>query len=549
MPTLQPKKTLLRELNTQNTQTYTTADVTLSYVKDMDGQALAHMAATTTGALAGTGTARVSYNRLDLSALLAVSGITDLTARHITQKSLLLTTLSQQTGIGLDVADIVDGAITYDTNNQAEVVFTAADTSLGFEGSCSLTVTASSTNIDLADIITVTDYMSIDQDSATYVKQLISANTIQRLDWSGIVLGTPIDNTDTTSSARNSKTTLTAVPGSGYTGSVDVFFDRTQYTVTGLPKLYYFPLDVDWSGTPWQWLTQFHSDIAANYTEDQFSPTVFTVPAYTTTFTIPGAATPGSWVYHGGEDIQVNPNAANWVGVDLVMGFDASQFNTSGFTDYAGLALTSQTTIITTNGTHMSKGAPFGPFAGGLNSTLGNSILTKTSGAVPDSTFTGAFTVDMWVYHSTDVVTNSPIPLVPFLGYTTVAMNTYTDRIASFHNGSSNGSTYNGRWVLSNNTTTPRAYGPVDLTIGKQGWQHVAITYDGAGNLKYYRNGKLLFTITGWTIVAGASNKWFVGMGFYVTGQTGLTAGVERWRLRKGLKFTGEFGPQDLYPQ
>lgn len=546
MPAVNAKKLVLESLNRQNNQTFTANDITIQYSKDVGTSAVANMAGRTGGALVGAGQTTVQYRRLDVAALFALANISVFDVRRITQLSLLLPTIGRLTGINFAVSDVVEKAIVYDTNNRATVTLQPTPNNLGYQGSVVLSLRAAAQDIQLSDVITVLDYMVIDKDSDDYVKQLISANATQPLDWSGITLGRPQTNTDTAASPRNSKATLTAVNGTGYAGSVTIYFDRETYVLPDVPNLYYWPQSVDWTGTPWQWLTQFHPTIAANYKEADFTGASFTIPAYKTTFNIVVGGLSTSWTTLGSVSVPINPNYPGWNGADSIMAFDASQFAVSGFNDLMGIALLPQATAFAAPGKPMTKGVVDGPFAGGIAATGASAIMTKTAGAIPKTAYTNPWTIDFWVYHSVDAVINNAIPVTPFNAAATLAMTSYTDRLVTFHNGSSNG-TYNGKWVLSNNAQNPRLTGLNNFDLGRKGWQHIAITYDGVGSTKYYCNGKLIFTLASWKISSGGD--WYFGVAFQTPTQANMTSGLERWRFRSGVKFTADFDVQDLYPQ
>lgn len=541
MPSFDSKSLLLKNLNTLNGQTYTAADVGLSFTREESQTAHATLAALPTGALSGAGSVDIQYHRLPLSTLQAISGVTAVSTRRITKVSLLLSELSRQTGFVVNSADVVDAPINYDENNTATVQITANPTSLTYSGSCNFTVTAGAQDIDLSSIIRVTDYMDIDVDSDSYVKQLIQANTTQRLDWSGIQLGTPTSSPQ--GSARNSQATLTAIPGSGYSGTVTIYFDRFQSSAVNFPNLFMFPLSADWTGTPWQWLTQFHPDVAYYYTEEQFNPAVFTIPAGKVNYTVPAGGAATSWTIVGGENIQVNPDRPNWVGTDVISGVDAGNYKTTAFTDYGGLSLTPRNSMFGIAGALPTVGAPESPFAGGLAITANCSLLTA-SGGIPSAVLSGSWTLDAWYYLSRDIAAPDANPLIPISCSGDTSGTTYTNRLTTYQAQASNNRA--GKWIIQNNSSEPNAETPaVNLSFSKKGWHHMAITYNATTGLwSYYCDGQLAFTLT--RVISSAT--WYSGFAANFNGLA-LTLGVERWRLRKDIKFTGAFSAQDLYPQ
>lgn len=541
MPSFDSKTLLLKDLNTLNGQAYTYADVSLSFTRQEGQTAHALLAALPTGVLTGAGSIDIQYRRLSLSVLQAISGVTTFSTRRITKISLLLAEISRQTGFVIVPTDVVDGSIDYDENNTATVRITANATTLTYSGSCEFTIIADQSDIDLASVIRVTDYMDIDVDSTDYVKSLIQANTSQHLDWSGITLGTPTSTPAGTT--RNSQTTLTAIPGSGYTGSVTIYFDRFQSSAVNFPNLFMFPLGTDWTGTPWQWLTQFHPSVAYYYTEDQFNPEPFTIPAGKVNYTVPAGGATNSWKIVGGENIQVNPSRSNWLGTDGVSGFDAVNYKSTAFTDYAGLSLTPRASAFGYAGALPTVGAPDGPFAGGLAITGNCSFLTN-SGGIPATVLAGSWTLDAWYYLERDIPAPDANPLIPLTCAGDVNSTTYTNRLVTYQAQASN--TYAARWIIQNNQAEPNAARPSpDLMFSKKGWHHLAITYNASNGLwSYYCDGTLAFTLTR-VISAGT---WYSGCAAYFSNLS-LTMGIERWRLRKDIKFTGAFKAQDLYPQ
>lgn len=540
MPSIDGKSLLLKDLNARNGQAYTTTDLGLSFIREDTQAAYASLSAVAGGALAGKGNAVVRYRRLPLAELQAISGVTNISTRRITKISLLLNEISRVTGIGIKSTDVDEGTIVYDNANTATVTVKASLTSVTCTGSCQYIVKALAADIPLTTVVPVVDYLTIDVDSTDYVKQLIQANATQPIDWSGVTLSAP--TVAPNGSIRNSQAVLSAIPGSGYTGSVTIYFDRALLSATGFPDLYLFPQTAAWTGTPWQWLTQFHPGVAQYYQESQFNPAVFTIPAGAISYTVPSGAPSNSWTVGGGENIKVNPNSANWVGEDTLSGWDASIYNPASFTDYAGLKLTPRATMFGVAGSLPTVGTPESPFAGGLSAPKNCSIFTDPAG-LSAATLNASWTVDTWYYLDRDIAAPNANPLTPFASGTTTAVTDPGGRIATYQ-GQSDGA-YPGIWlVLRYNSVqrTPAA----NLSFSKKGWHHMAVTYNAAtGVWSYFADGVLAFTLTG-AITAGAS--WYTGFAASF-GPSSPGFGVERWRLRRGIKFTGNFIAQDLYPQ
>lgn len=541
MPSFDSKSLLLKNLNVLNGQTYTLSDLGLAFTRQEGQSAHALLAALPTGALTGAGSVDVQYQRLPLSTLQAISGVTAVSTRRITKISLLLSELSRQTGFVITAADVVDNTITYDENNTAIVQIAANSTTLTYSGSCNFTVVANAQDIDLASAVRVTDYMDIDVDSTDYVKSLIQANATQYLDWSGITLSSPTNAPE--GSVRNSQATLTAVPGSGYSGTVTIYFDRFESTAVNFPNLFMFPLSSDWTGTPWQWLTQFHPDVAYYYTEDQFNPSPFTIRAGAINYVVPSGGSATSWKIVGGENIQVNPNRPNWLGTDGIAGVDAANYKSTAFTDYCGLTLTPRASMFNIAGSLPSIGAPESPFAGGL-SIIGNCSLLTGSGGIPAALLSGSWTLDTWYYLSRDIAAPDANPLIPLSCYGDVPGTTYTNRLTTYQAQASNNRA--GKWIIQNNSAEPNAENPtVNLSFSKKGWHHMAITYNATTGLwSYYCDGQLAFTLT--RVISAAA--WYSGFAANFNGIS-VMLGIERWRLRKDIKFTGAFSAQSLYPQ
>lgn len=540
MPSFDSKSLLLKDLNARNGQTYTSDDLGITFIREDGRVARGLLGPKSTGALKDRGTAPFQYKRLSLSEMQAASGLTTLNTRRINKISLLLHEVSRQVGFSFLPTDIKDGDIVYDNENKATVTLVASDTNLTYTGKCVYTVIASAADIPLDSIITVSDYMEFDTDSTDYVKQLIQSNSVQHIDWSGINIGIP--STTPAGSARNSQAVLSAIPGSGYSGSVTIYFDRFMSTAVDFPDLYLFPLSAAWTGTAWEWLSQFHPEVAEYYRESQFNPTPFTIPAGAINYVVPAGGLETSWRIMGGENIPVNRNAPDWTGDDTIMGWDAGIFKSDSFNDYAGKKLTVRSTMFGVAGALPTVGAPESPFAGGLTATKNCSIFADP-GVVPAATLNDSWTVDVWYYLDRDIAAPNATPLTPMAAGSTVAVTDGNARLSTYQ-GQADGA-YPGIWLVLRNGSvirTPAA----DLTFSKKGWHHMAVTYDVAtGIWSYYIDGVPAFTLTA---PIGASGNWYAGFAAsFANSSPGFA--VERYRWRKGVKYKGKFLAQELYPQ
>ena len=381
-------------------------------------------------------------------------------------------------------------------------------------------------------LITVTDYGTFATDSLSYVKQSIQANVNELLDWAAITISAPQLNTDSTASPRNSKVVLTAVTGRGYTGSVTLYFDRVIYTGRDFPDMFVYPQASAWTGTPYQWLTQFQPWIAVDYDASQLNPTPFTVPAYASHYVVPAAAPDNSWTQAGGENIYVNRDTANWYGDNTLSAYDAGRYNDTAFTDYLGNTMVKSASF--------QKGVVDGPFSGSI-STTSEGKLGAAAGTIPPSRLAAAWTLDTWVYNDSDLPSPYTATLYPLSCRASYASFDAANRL---HIGPHD-VTY-GYYSLWNNNGPTRALSNVPATpLFKRGWVHLALTYNGAGTLTGYVNGKKIFTITGWSIQAGSG--WITGLQI-VAQSTTKPAGFERWRLRTGVQFSADFDARQIYP-
>lgn len=140
---------LVALINTANSTSFATTDLTFGTPVATNGTwqgntVTQNTAVTVTGVSSGqsgyTGSVSIVYDRLNFASLANISGWA-IQANKPAKISDCLSAIAYYTGLKLTAADIVDGPITLDGNNNATFTLQAAANSLGWYGSVSLSMT------------------------------------------------------------------------------------------------------------------------------------------------------------------------------------------------------------------------------------------------------------------------------------------------------------------------------------------------------------------------------------------------------------------------
>jgi hypothetical protein len=349
---------------------------------------------------------------------------------------------------------------------------------------------------------------------------------------------------DSTDAKGNSQVTVTAKANGPYTGSIQLYFTRSPFATGTLPtKLYRFADDSAFTGTEFQYLSKyFPSVLSANFPNRsfaQFNQTVLTIAAGDLPATTITAAPLSRWVFTAPTPIAVNPADSNWVGTNGVVAWDSSIYVASGFKDKLGVNTQGFNNVAGTTGnsvpTQANKGFAYG---GGLQ--LKGPSMVGTTDLLPSTAFTDAFTIDFWMYldgGQPAVSSQSPWSML-YAAPSITAFNANARLQVGPHDA-----TLTGMAVWNNQAGArliPTSIAPYATT----GWHHVAMTYDGSGNWKWYRDGVLIMSASGWSTQGGS---WQIALYGNALGANNTFPVYERYRYRKGVKLVAGYKASDLY--
>ena len=342
--------------------------------------------------------------------------------------------------------------------------------------------------------------------------------------------------TAVTGAVGNTKVTITAIGRGRYTGSVDVYFTRGA-SMMSIPDQYRFGDSVAFNDTQLAFLLKYLPSVIPTYfpsaTATDFQDIVsFNASSYDS---LTLSLNWNKYRYNTPTVINVNPKRDNWEGADLVMAFDSDRYVQAGFTDKAGNTLIGSNVYAGTTGSYPSKASL--PMAYGEGLALNNAMITTTN-LLPPATYSQPWSVDMWVRFMGNVMTaTQQIPFMAMFAEPDTRVFTVNDRLQlGGHDATLTA------MALWNNTAAARLITQPNAPLRQTGWHHVAVTYDGAA-VRWYVDGVLMSTSANYTVVGG---NWMLGI--FATPVGGIYPVIERYRMRKGVKFAlGGFVANDIY--
>lgn len=298
MPTV--KDLLVRDLNVLNNQTLAVSDMSFGVpsIGSTPTETQMTLFASTTGTISGAGSAKITYNRVDLATVATIIS-QNVTVTNGNTLYTVLPSIRRFTGLQLEQSDFADSPITWSDSDTATLVLTPLETSSHWVGSATLHLTLRPSNITrLYD----TTALSLTDDLITPQGIQTQANSVNGayVPYTAVTLGDPQDTAtaglDTT---RNTAVLVSAVAGSGYVGSTYLYYDRR--TLSDVFGASFNVLDDVITGRD---LVPYLNVIKPGAVTE--SDILDTTVAYTS---VPAeyllVADPLSWTYHGSTEVSI----------------------------------------------------------------------------------------------------------------------------------------------------------------------------------------------------------------------------------------------------
>ena len=299
MPTV--KEMLVRELNVLNVQTLSVTDLQIGapVVGASPTAASLTLQAAPTGTIPTAGKTRVSYHRVDLSAAFDIIGRNVTVAIGNTFYD-ILPSLKRYTGLVLSTEDFTNQNINW-VDDAATLTVTPNTASKFWVGSVTLNLVLKPVSIGK---LYSTHALSFSKDTITpaLFHQMANRTNGAYVPFSAVTISNPIDTASNgMSTAHNTAVQISAVAGSGYTGSTYLYYDRqvlssvfTEDQVLNAPDAVTSGDDVVnvlRNAQPTQWVVGDLLDTEIDYSS---------LPSYYVV-----EANPLSWTYTGEQIIEI----------------------------------------------------------------------------------------------------------------------------------------------------------------------------------------------------------------------------------------------------
>uniref|UniRef100_A0AB39CDY3 Tail fiber protein n=1 Tax=Pseudomonas phage HRDY3 TaxID=3236930 RepID=A0AB39CDY3_9VIRU len=217
----------------------------------------------------------------------------------------------------------------------------------------------------------------------------------------------------------------------------------------------------------------------------------------------------------------------DWWNANDLVAFDSSLFNAAGFNDFNGNQIISTSRVANTL-----------PFLGTESFKYGTGIDLNTTGALlanvaQGSVMTSPWTIDFWFKESAnDLLTAWQLYCYQAVvgNYLMICPNNPTTTQMAIWNQSQNVAAGAQGWTVWKSNTA---------------WRHSAVVYDGS-KLSFYIDGVLQGSIT-WTILSFSKPFGVSHRGFWGYDVTASRIIIERYRMRAGAQFAGNFNPDTIY--
>lgn len=230
---------------------------------------------------------------------------------------------------------------------------------------------------------------------------------------------------------------------------------------------------------------------------------------------------------------------------DTVLAIDSTvAINGAGtFTDHNGVSCISGNHAFASGGSAPLIGNDLAFKYGKGIRILKGAYFAAIAGAIPRAMFAQSWTLDWWFKDETTSAANVRPGVHPFTAYPNTTGNDAANRLLI---GPSPGGTGNPpvtNWALWNNNANLRVASSIPHQMKGIEWQHFVIEYDSVdGVTSVYKNGERQGNMN-YRIVAVPVNHQ-VGVAALGTGPISV---IERYRLRTGVRFGGNYNLADLY--
>lgn len=216
--------------------------------------------------------------------------------------------------------------------------------------------------------------------------------------------------------------------------------------------------------------------------------------------------------------------------------------DSNNFRDYNGVLMKAGKTVLGFNGSLPQRAGSDFQYGEGILISNGSYIVTNT-GELLQSFSSYSWTLDFW-HREVDEGKTGRSGIFPIINYPNVEVSTtYSTRLLIGPASGDVNSPLVDRYTVWSNAQNPAATGIVPVNLEGVEWKHTAIVYDAdSKRLQFYSNG----IFTGFMAVTvhpiTVLNQFGIG-----SSNVNRPVLIERYRLRLGMHFNGQFNPDNSY--